>query len=131
MHPHPRPPLPGVTCPAGGPGAIHGGPIPQVTGSARGWADAFPEDTVADHVGDTQGRRYYRHLSDDEDLVASGGEGTPGGTRVGGWVLMPPRVPLAQSPLRMAPGRGGKVALGGSVPPGVGVALAECHCGVT
>lgn len=66
----------------------HGGPISQVTG-ARGWADAFPEDTVADHVADTQGRRYYRHLSDDEDLVASGGEGTPGGHQ-GGWVLMPP-----------------------------------------
>ncbi|XP_041878084.1 basement membrane-specific heparan sulfate proteoglycan core protein isoform X4 [Corvus kubaryi] len=57
----------------------HGGPIPQVTGGARGWADAFPEDTVADHVGDTQGRRYYRHLSDDEDLVASGdGSGEDG-----------------------------------------------------
>lgn len=56
----------------------HGGPVPQVTGGARGWADAFPEDTVADHVGDTRGRRFYRHLSDDEDLVASGGEGTPG-----------------------------------------------------
>ncbi|KAF4789396.1 hypothetical protein TURU_151812 [Turdus rufiventris] len=47
------------------------GTLLGVTG-ARGWADAFPEDTVADHVADTQGRRYYRHLSDDEDLVASG-----------------------------------------------------------
>lgn len=88
MRPHPTPPTPGDV--AGHPqGRVrrvapsHGGPISQVTG-ARGWADAFPEDTVADHVVDTQGRRYYRHLSDDEDLVASGGEGTPGGTRVGG-----------------------------------------------
>lgn len=62
----------------------HGGPIPQVTSSAHGWADVFPEDTVADHFRDMQGWRYYRHLSDDEDLVASGGEGTPGSTRVGG-----------------------------------------------
>ncbi|RMB89712.1 hypothetical protein DUI87_33909 [Hirundo rustica rustica] len=59
------------------------GTLLVVTGSARGWADTFPEDTVADHVGDTQGRRYYRHLSDDEDLVASGGEGTPGAARMG------------------------------------------------
>ncbi|KAM4758607.1 basement membrane-specific heparan sulfate proteoglycan core protein isoform 4-T4 [Cyanocitta cristata] len=55
------------------------GTLLGVTGGARGWADAFPEDTVADHVGDTQGRRYYRHLSDDEDLVASGdGSGEDG-----------------------------------------------------
>ncbi|XP_058279281.1 basement membrane-specific heparan sulfate proteoglycan core protein isoform X3 [Hirundo rustica] len=52
------------------------GTLLVVTGSARGWADTFPEDTVADHVGDTQGRRYYRHLSDDEDLVASGADGS-------------------------------------------------------
>lgn len=108
----------------------HGGPIPQVTGGARGWADAFPEDTVADHVGDTQGRRYYRHLSDDEDLVASGGEATPGGTRVGGWVQMPAWVPLAESPRQMALGRGGKVALGGSVAPGMGVTLNGCRHGL-
>ncbi|XP_014117185.1 PREDICTED: basement membrane-specific heparan sulfate proteoglycan core protein isoform X3 [Pseudopodoces humilis] len=55
------------------------GTLLGVTGGARSWADAFPEDTVADHVGDTQGRRYYRHLSDDEDLVASGdGSGEDG-----------------------------------------------------
>ncbi|XP_066058873.1 basement membrane-specific heparan sulfate proteoglycan core protein isoform X2 [Chamaea fasciata] len=55
------------------------GTLLVVTGGACGWADAFPEDTVADHVGDTQGRRYYRHLSDDEDLVASGdGSGEDG-----------------------------------------------------
>ncbi|XP_063273588.1 basement membrane-specific heparan sulfate proteoglycan core protein isoform X1 [Prinia subflava] len=55
------------------------GALLVVTGGARVWADAFPEDTVADHVGDTRGRRYYRHLSDDEDLVASGdGSGEDG-----------------------------------------------------
>ncbi|RLV89744.1 hypothetical protein DV515_00014742 [Chloebia gouldiae] len=74
MHPHPRPP-------------------PGVAGSARGWADAFPEDTVADHVGDTQGRRYYRHLSDDEDLVASG----DGSGEDGSGVPWPPTV-MATAP---------------------------------
>ncbi|CAN8198554.1 unnamed protein product [Coccothraustes coccothraustes] len=64
------------------------GTLLGVTGSARGWADAFPEDTEADHVGDTQGRRYYRHLSDDEDLVASG----DGSGEDGSGVPWPPRV---------------------------------------
>ncbi|XP_050838438.1 basement membrane-specific heparan sulfate proteoglycan core protein isoform X6 [Serinus canaria] len=64
------------------------GTLLGVTGGARGWADAFPEDTVADHVGDTQGRRYYRHLSDDEDLVASG----DGSGEDGSGIPWPPRV---------------------------------------
>ncbi|XP_059722449.1 basement membrane-specific heparan sulfate proteoglycan core protein isoform X3 [Haemorhous mexicanus] len=64
------------------------GTLLGVTGGSRGWADAFPEDTVADHVGDTQGRRYYRHLSDDEDLVASG----DGSGEDGSGVPWPPRV---------------------------------------
>lgn len=40
---------------------------------------------MADHVGGTRGRRYYEHLSDDEDLVASGGKVAPGGW-VSPWV---------------------------------------------
>ncbi|XP_061298165.1 basement membrane-specific heparan sulfate proteoglycan core protein isoform X4 [Pezoporus flaviventris] len=47
---------------------------------SRGLAESsFPEDTVSDHVGGTRGHRFYRHLSDDEDLVASGdGSGEDG-----------------------------------------------------
>lgn len=41
---------------------------------------------------------------------------------------MPPCVPLAQSPLWMALGPGGKVALDELVPPGLGVTVAGCHC---
>ncbi|XP_049659348.1 basement membrane-specific heparan sulfate proteoglycan core protein isoform X12 [Accipiter gentilis] len=56
------------------------GALLGVTRSTRGLAEtSFPEDTVADHVGGTRGRRYYEHLSDDEDLVASGdGSGEDG-----------------------------------------------------
>ncbi|XP_056364035.1 basement membrane-specific heparan sulfate proteoglycan core protein isoform X2 [Oenanthe melanoleuca] len=74
------------------------GTLLGVTGGARGWADAFPEDTVADHVGDTQGRRYYRHLSDDEDLVASG----DGSGEDGSGVPWPPTV-MAPAPSGLAP----------------------------
>ncbi|XP_065520473.1 basement membrane-specific heparan sulfate proteoglycan core protein isoform X3 [Lathamus discolor] len=47
---------------------------------SQGLAESsFPEDTVSDHVGGTRGHRFYRHLSDDEDLVASGdGSGEDG-----------------------------------------------------
>ncbi|XP_041319303.1 basement membrane-specific heparan sulfate proteoglycan core protein isoform X9 [Pyrgilauda ruficollis] len=79
------------------------GTLLGVTGGTRGWADAFPEDTVADHVGDTQGRRYYRHLSDDEDLVASGdGSGEDGSA-----VPWPPAVtapPVSSGLAPTAPG---------------------------
>ncbi|KAM9217540.1 LOW QUALITY PROTEIN: basement membrane-specific heparan sulfate proteoglycan core protein [Leptosomus discolor] len=56
------------------------GALLGVTRGTRGLAEtSFPEDTVADHIGGTRGRRYYRHLSDDEDLVASGdGSGEDG-----------------------------------------------------
>ncbi|XP_052648523.1 LOW QUALITY PROTEIN: basement membrane-specific heparan sulfate proteoglycan core protein [Harpia harpyja] len=56
------------------------GALLGVTRGTRGLAEtSFPEDTVADHVGGTRGRRYYEHLSDDEDLVASGdGSGEDG-----------------------------------------------------
>ncbi|XP_041275343.1 basement membrane-specific heparan sulfate proteoglycan core protein isoform X4 [Onychostruthus taczanowskii] len=79
------------------------GTLLGVTGGSRGWADAFPEDTVADHVGDTQGRRYYRHLSDDEDLVASG----DGSGEDGSGVPWPPAVtapPLSSGLAPTAPG---------------------------
>ncbi|XP_030363787.1 basement membrane-specific heparan sulfate proteoglycan core protein isoform X2 [Strigops habroptila] len=40
---------------------------------------SFPEDTVSDHAGGARGPRFHRHLSDDEDLVASGdGSGEDG-----------------------------------------------------
>ncbi|KAM8989956.1 basement membrane-specific heparan sulfate proteoglycan core protein isoform 4-T4 [Ara ararauna] len=47
---------------------------------SQGLAESsFPEDTVSDHIGGTRGHRFYRHLSDDEDLVASGdGSGEDG-----------------------------------------------------
>ncbi|XP_031987365.1 basement membrane-specific heparan sulfate proteoglycan core protein isoform X4 [Corvus moneduloides] len=75
------------------------GTLLGVTGGARGWADAFPEDTVADHVGDTQGRRYYRHLSDDEDLVASG----DGSGEDGSGVPWPPAVATPAPDSGLAP----------------------------
>ncbi|XP_064586429.1 basement membrane-specific heparan sulfate proteoglycan core protein isoform X3 [Zonotrichia leucophrys gambelii] len=75
------------------------GTLVPVTSSARGWADAFPEDTVADHVGDTQGRRYYRHLSDDEDLVASG----DGSGEDGSGVPWPPSVKAPPPSSGLAP----------------------------
>ncbi|XP_063033256.1 basement membrane-specific heparan sulfate proteoglycan core protein isoform X1 [Melospiza melodia melodia] len=75
------------------------GSLGPVTSSARAWADAFPEDTVADHVGDTQGRRYYRHLSDDEDLVASG----DGSGEDGSGVPWPPSVKAPPPSSGLAP----------------------------
>ncbi|XP_016158848.1 PREDICTED: basement membrane-specific heparan sulfate proteoglycan core protein [Ficedula albicollis] len=102
-----------MPCPAGGPS--HGGPIPQVTGGARGWADAFPEDTVADHVGDTRGRRYYRHLSDDEDLVAS----ADGSGEDGSGVPWPPTVTAP------APSSGLAPTVPGSRPAPAGMVVAE------
>ncbi|XP_040441615.1 LOW QUALITY PROTEIN: basement membrane-specific heparan sulfate proteoglycan core protein [Falco naumanni] len=54
--------------------------LAALLGVTRGLAEtSFPEDTVADHIGGTRGRRYYAQLSDDEDLVASGdGSGEDG-----------------------------------------------------
>ncbi|XP_058674585.1 LOW QUALITY PROTEIN: basement membrane-specific heparan sulfate proteoglycan core protein [Ammospiza caudacuta] len=75
------------------------GSLGPVTSSAHAWADAFPEDTVADHVGDTQGRRYYRHLSDDEDLVASG----DGSGEDGSGVPWPPSVKAPPHSSGLAP----------------------------
>lgn len=86
------------------PGTRRGGDtrVPQVTRGTRSLAESsFPEDTVADHVGGTRGRRYYQHLSDDEDLVASGGEVAPGGRGSPG---MGVTVSAALSPLQMATG---------------------------
>ncbi|XP_072773405.1 basement membrane-specific heparan sulfate proteoglycan core protein isoform X6 [Taeniopygia guttata] len=91
------------------------GTLLGVTGSARGWADAFPEDTVADHVGDTQGRRYYRHLSDDEDLVASG----DGSGEDGSGVPWPPTVTAT------APGSGLAPTAPGPRPAPAGMVVAE------
>lgn len=108
--------------------------VPQVTRSTRGLAEtSFPEDTVADHVGGTRGRRYYEHLSDDEDLVASGGKVAPGG-----WVSPWVGVTLdATGAVPIADGSGtwwhlaSKEALGGChpgwVPPWVGVTMSGCH----
>ncbi|XP_054251094.1 basement membrane-specific heparan sulfate proteoglycan core protein [Indicator indicator] len=56
------------------------GAVLGVSHGSRGLAESsFPEDTVPDQPLGTRGRRYYRQLSDDEDLVASGdGSGEEG-----------------------------------------------------
>ncbi|XP_064028426.1 basement membrane-specific heparan sulfate proteoglycan core protein isoform X3 [Pogoniulus pusillus] len=60
---------------------------------------SFPEDTVADHVAGTRGRRYYRQLSDDEDLVASG----DGSGEEGSGVPWPPAGTTRAPPIGLAP----------------------------
>ena len=105
---------------------------PQVTRGTRVLAEtSFPEDTVADHVGGTRGRRYYEHLSDDEDLVASGGKVAPGGW-VSPWVgvIVGGCHPGCDSCCPRCRWHGDLVASGGKVAPGatrVGVTVGGCH----